>query len=82
MEQPDISTVRDETDTAASEAILSELFGPLADRVRGTGPKAAYVNLLLSSVFLRQRHSHRGLICVRTSVKHSMHRALLWSCFG
>ena len=55
MEQPDISTVRDETDTAASEAILSELFGPLADRVRGTGPKAAYVNLLLSSVFLRHK---------------------------
>jgi type I restriction enzyme M protein len=53
MGDPGSSTARDETATARSEAIISELFGPLADRVRGTGSHGAYINLLLSSVFLR-----------------------------
>src|SRR5438132_5037869 len=47
------STARGETEAARSEAIITELFGPLADRVRGAGSQGAYINLLLSSVFLR-----------------------------
>ena len=53
MRDPGSSTARDETETARSEAIITELFGPLADRVRGAGSQGAYVNLLLSSIFLR-----------------------------
>jgi type I restriction enzyme M protein len=47
------STAIDETESARSEAIITELFGPLADRVRGAGSQDAYVKLLLSSIFLR-----------------------------
>jgi type I restriction enzyme M protein len=53
MGDPGTSAGKDAAQTAKSEAILTELFGPLADRVRGAGSRAAYINLLLCSVFLR-----------------------------
>lgn len=53
MGGPVTSVAWEEGETAESEAIITELFGPLADRVRGAGSQGAYINLLLSSVFLR-----------------------------
>ena len=40
-------------DTAGAEQNADELYGPLADRVRGTGPLTAYQRLLTSLIFVR-----------------------------
>lgn len=53
MREPGTSAVRNDMEDTGTEAIITELFGPLADRVCGGGPKSAYSNLVLSSVFLR-----------------------------
>ncbi|KAB2366748.1 N-6 DNA methylase [Actinomadura montaniterrae] len=40
-------------DPDRAKKILDELHGPPADRVRGTGPHAAYLTLLATMIFLR-----------------------------
>jgi type I restriction enzyme M protein len=71
MRDPGTSTARDKTEAVRSEAIITELFGPLADRVRGAGSQGAYINLLLSSIFLR--HCARSSWAdVREDVRESL----------
>ena len=73
MGDPDTGTARDKAAIAESEAIITELFGPLANRVRGGGSQGAYINLLLSSVFLR--HCARSSWAdVREDVRNSVDR--------
>ncbi|MEU8381702.1 N-6 DNA methylase [Streptosporangium sp. NPDC048865] len=60
-----------DVDDTQTQAILTELFGPLAVRVCGRGRPIAYLTLLFSLVFLR--HSDRaGWAHVREEVREAL----------
>jgi type I restriction enzyme M protein len=55
MSNPETDATRKGVEDSALQARLTELFGPLADRVCGGGSRAAYADLVLSLIFLRNR---------------------------
>jgi type I restriction enzyme M protein len=58
MNDPGMSTTKIVPRASASEVLLTELFGPVATRVRAGAPMAAYTCLLFCVVFLR--HHEQG----------------------
>ena len=55
MSNRDTDATRNGVEESALQARLTELFGPLADRVCSGGSRAAYADLVLALIFLRNR---------------------------